>query len=58
MMIILTLLISMAIYQSFSDTELVAMRKKGNELNVIPALEKVPIQSGKVTAKEDMNTKC
>lgn len=43
MMIILTLLISMAIYQSFSDTELVAMGKKGNELNVIPALEKVPI---------------
>ena len=43
MIIILIPLILMAIYQSFTDTEIVAMGEKGNELDVIPALEEVTV---------------
>ena len=43
MIIILIPLILMDTYQSFTDTEIVAMGKKGNELDVIPALEEVPV---------------
>ena len=43
MIIILIPLILMAIYQSFTDTEIVAMGTKGNELDVIPALEEVTV---------------
>ena len=39
----------MAIYQSFTDTEIVAMGKKGNELDVIPALEEVTVRWKKWT---------
>lgn len=43
MVIILISFILMAIYLSFTDTEIVAMGKKVNELDVIPALEEVPV---------------
>lgn len=52
MIIILIPLILMAIYQSFTDTEIVAMGEKGNELDVIPALEEVTVQQGQLQQKK------
>ena len=60
MVIILIPLILMAIYLSFTDTEIVAMGKKVNELDVIPALEETPVQQEQLQQKkiETQNANC